>query len=587
MGVQHEDAFGDAEWPQRPWILAALLGALGLIISFLTDRPEGADYSWQAPAWRVGLAAFCAAGGLSCALSLRRDNAREAAAFSLAVGGVIGLLSWHYARIDDDWAALQFNIAASILACLIAVPLFQAGFHRLRSAVDYKRTHFYTWTDAISGALAIVFVGISWGVYMALSELFALIGIEALRDISRQFWFGWTFSALMFGAGLGVLRNQLKILGMLQRVVMLVAGILAVPMAFAIAVFIIAALFSGLDVLWEATDSATPLLLTMSAGSFILIHAIIRDDDEEMSQSRIQQYAAIVLAVGILPLSLFAAISSGLRIGQYGLSPERIWAMIVVSVAVASGVMLYWALLHSLKAKNMAVWPARLRYGNLRFAVCLCALALVLALPIFDFGAISARNQMARLESGAVKAEDFDYTAMRWDFGDAGREALAGLAKSKNAKIAQGAKDALAEKDRPYIYDRIKEPKSEQEKRLSNIRFETKDAKLRSAVEQYVRKRGYVCDELCFILEAGRDEDGGYDMVLVGGQNGTESWHFSIPKASYDGNLSYSDAFGAEAAVEVASEGNDELTENSKVEIRPYTGRQVFVDGKPVGEPFE
>ena len=78
-----------------------------------------------------------------------------------------------------------------------------------------------------------------------------------------------------------------------------------------------------------------------------------------------------------------------------------------------------------------------LRKANLNLAVGVSALALFLALPILDFGAISASNQLSRLKSGAVSAEDFDYYALRWDFGDAGREALAGLTESDNPEVAK------------------------------------------------------------------------------------------------------------------------------------------------------
>ena len=51
----------------------------------------------------------------------------------------------------------------------------------------------------------------------------------------------------------------------------------------------------------------------------------------------------------------------------------------------------------------------------------LYGLVRLLALPLVDFGGISARQQVARLNAGEVSAEDFDYAALRWEFGDAGR----------------------------------------------------------------------------------------------------------------------------------------------------------------------
>src|SRR3546814_19443208 len=71
-------------------------------------------------------------------------------------------------------------------------------------------------------------------------------------------------------------------------------------------------------------------------------------------------------------------------------------------------------------------------------------LAAFLALPVLDFGAISTRDQLARLESGAVKTEKFDWAALAFDFGPSGRKALAELARSPRADRAHPANWATA-----------------------------------------------------------------------------------------------------------------------------------------------
>ena len=83
-----------------------------------------------------------------------------------------------------------------------------------------------------------------------------------------------------------------------------------------------------------------------------------------------------------------------------------------------------------------------------KLAIGLALLALFLALPILDFGAISTRDQLARLKSGATPAEKFDWAAMAFDFGPSGRAALAELAKSPQKARANAAKSALAAKNR-------------------------------------------------------------------------------------------------------------------------------------------
>ena len=112
-------------------------------------------------------------------------------------------------------------------------------------------------------------------------------------------WFGWAFSGAAFGAALGVLRNQLKILGTLQAVAMTVLSILAVPLALGLVLFLVAMAISGPEVLWQATRSATPILLLCAAGAWVLANAILRDSDHEMSGNRVLRWSADPLSVRV------------------------------------------------------------------------------------------------------------------------------------------------------------------------------------------------------------------------------------------------------------------------------------------------
>src|SRR5690606_18466122 len=118
-------------------------------------------------------------------------------------------------------------------------------------------------------------------------------------------------------------------------------------------------------------------------------------------------------------------------------------------VALAFGLRFWLALARGRKAD----WPARLRTANFHLGLFVCGLALVLALPVLDFGAISTRNQLARLQSSAVPAEAFDYAALRWDFGEAGQRALERRADRGGPEVAEFAEAALAQTERIYRYD--------------------------------------------------------------------------------------------------------------------------------------
>lgn len=549
------------DWPLRPWLLAGIGSAAGLLIHLVTQG------SPHVP-WQMALAAFLFFGSIAAAFTIEQGHWKAPAIFALAVGVVMAGLAWRAVRYGEYLPDEQYGFAAGVLASALALPLFQAGLLKRRLATPYADIHYHGWTDAISGAGALAFTGLSWAVLAILSELFHLLKIDLLRDLMDQEWFGWTFSGLAFGAALGTLRNELKVLGTLQNVVMLVLSLLAVPLAAGLVIFLLATAVSGPQVLWEATRSATPVLLACAAGAFLLANAIVRNDDAAMSRSRVMQGAALVLAAVILPLAVFAAVSMGLRLGQHGLSPERLWGLAAIVVACICGVGCWAALLRGRKGG----WAARLRQSNFHLALGVCVMALLLALPILDFGAISTRSQVARLESGRVSAEEFDFAALRWDFGEPGRQALARLARGEG-EVAENARKAQAQTAR--VWRGPREEPDERAARIARLQFVGTDDALRKAVQDWLETESWRCASSCTAVDLGADGEGRKRVAFV---QGRVVEHYALQP---DGSL---------APFELREYAQPKQAEGApppKVELRPFSGRQIYVDGEPVGEPFE
>lgn len=558
-GVTSEDE--RADWPLRPWLLAGLLGLAGLLIHFITHENEDV-------AWRVALAAFVLFGALAAAFTLEQERWKAPSLFALAIGAVMAGLAWRAVQYGESLPDEQYGFAAGVVASALALPLFQADFHRRRLATPYSEIYGHVWTDAISAAGALAFTGLSWVVLAFLSELFRLLKIDFLHELMDHAWFGWTFSGLAAGAALGTLRNQLKVLATMRTVVLLVLSLLAVPLAVGLTVFLGATAVSGPQVLWDATRSATPLLLACAAGAWVLASVIARDADAAMSRSRVMHLAAIVLAAVVLPLAVFAAVSMGLRLNQYGLAPERLWGLVAIVVALVFGVALWVALVRGRKGG----WAAKLRQTNFHLGLFVCALALLLALPVLDFGAISTRNQIARLESGKVEPEDFDFDALRWDFGEPGQRALQRLAKA-GGEVAEGAREALARRER--VWPSLREDRTEREERVARLRFETDDAALRAGVEKWLEAEPWRCNVPCTALDLGVDGERRRHVALV--ETG-EVEHLAVQEGGSVARLQ---------PREFARPAAPSSSPTPKVEVRPWTGRQIYVDGKPVGEPFE
>ena len=550
------------EWPLRPWALAGLLAVAGLLIDFASggDGPDTKD------GWRAALTAFLFFGPMALAFTIERDRWKGPLAFAAVAGLVMAGLAWRAVTGGDIYAAPEYGFIAGIVATAIALPLFQSNFHRTRFDTPYPLVHGYAWSDAISAAGALVFTGASWLLLLVLSELFHLLKIDLLRDLMGESWFGWMWSGAAYGAALGVLRNEAKIIGTLQRVVMVVMSILGVPLAAGIALFLVAMIVSGPDVLWQATRSATPVLLLCAAGAWLLANAIVRDSDAETSRNRVLRVAALALTLAVFPLTVFAAVSLGTRIAQHGLSPERLWGLVAIAVATAYGFAWLVAVLREWKGGE---WRNRFRAANLHLAVVISAVALFLALPILDFGAISTRNQLGRLERGEVTAKTFDYDALRWDFGAAGRRALARLARSEDATISDMARLAAAQTQRTWRG--FGEPVFAEADEI-NVRLQPENPALRERLVDYLRINRWQCGDYCVAVDLGQQADGAHDVAVVMG-GGYQ--RVRIP------------ASGAAVQAPQVTPAAVPLTPKSTVEIRSIERRYIVVDGKPIGEPLD
>ena len=564
----------ETDWPLRPWLFAGLLALAGLAIHLLTDHANDSGP-------RIAAAAFIAFACGAFVFTAERGRLLAPAIFSIVTGLVVGGLTWRAVGAGNDLADSGYAVAAGVFACLLALPLFQADFLHRQLRADYKDIHYFVWTDAITGAGAFAFMGLAWLLIWLVASLLDLVGIP-LRDLIQKDWFAALFIGLTLGAGLGTLRNQLKIIGTLQSVVLLVLSILALPLAIAIAVFLGAVVVSGPSVLWNATDSATPVLLSIAIGAYVLANAVLRDRDADMVGGTVLKWSGYALALGILPLTVFAAISTGVRIDQHGLSPERLWALCSIIVAVAFGLAYFVDAVLGMRGS----WRDRLRASNLRLGLATALFALFLALPILNFGAISTSDQLARLKSGAISVEEFDFSALKWDFGAPGREALERMTKSDNSAIAETARQSQLKDSRPYRW--ADEPDGAEDQ---SITWQGGTAELQDRVEEYLIANRVSCpqDRACTAISAGELPDGERVVVL---SNRTFVQYYGVDA---DGQINQyyvrqgllKRADGRAVADEDEDEDENAAEGGSGLELRPFEGRQLFVDGEPVGDPFK
>ncbi len=324
-------------WPMRAVLLAALGAAFGLPFHALIEGLERGGAPGQAPA------AFLAVSGIVFALTLERARGLWSAGFAAASGLIAGFVAGWNGHPRDWGAGEGWQFFSALLAVAIAVPLFQAirdGGGRLPES---RLVHAHAWTNLILGAAAGAFVGATLLLTALLAELFHLIGIDLLRDLLDEGEFMIPLAGAAFGGAVGLLRDRDTVLLTLQKVARAVLSVLAPVLAVGLALFVAALPFTGLQPLWDQTEATTPILLACIVGAILLANAVIGNADEEAG-SRTLRAAAVALVLVMAPLAFVAALSTSKRIGQYGLTPDRLWACVFVLAAASFALAYLYAL---------------------------------------------------------------------------------------------------------------------------------------------------------------------------------------------------------------------------------------------------
>ena len=548
--------------------MASVGAAGGLIVHLLTDGQPG--YNQTFPAWKQAATAFTVVATIAFLLTVELRRWTWSIGFAIGWAAVIAMVGWFTAQYNLNGEIMEFPFLSGILAVLIAAPLFQTVRDEGAWRWPYARLHRHAWTDAVIGAASLAFTGITFLLAWLIASLFDVIGIDAIKELLQEEWFGWMLAGFAFGGALGLLRERDALVATLQKLVMVVLSVLAPVLAVALAAFILSLPFTGLKGLWESDVPATPMLLLSGAGAILLVNAVIGDGRGERVTNIWLQRAALLLLVCTLPLSILAGLSMGERINQYGWTPERIWGVIAVAIAIAYGTVAWWAVY-----KGRKDFDEPLRPLQTRLAIGLCGLALFLALPILDFGAISASSQLARLNDGKVKPAEFDWTAMAFDFGPAGRRALERIASAGPAERSRLARAALNTKDR-YRVEAAAANVRDQASIDRRVRLLSPDIEMTPLIRR--RLAGF----------GGCTEDSPCPVVRIDAHRLLVVWQ-SADKSTVANVV---DLARDPQDIDAGAEGRNlmpkiEDLQNAKIEIRTVERRQAFIDGNPAGDPFE
>jgi hypothetical protein len=386
-------------------VLAELSATLLLLLH------DGIDRQWTGfaePSTRLLLYTLAIAPPLMLALAIQRVGER----FSyIAIGLVVVVLAGIAVHtgsdcLPDRWGCRAVSTpywTSLTVALFVLLPFLQAwrdAGTRLPIRLPYRDLYHHAWDNGLALAGTAAFVGAAWAVLWLWGALFALIGIDAFRNLFDQPRFVYPVTGLITGFGLLMSRAQKGALRAVLRLCLSLARALLPLVMLLSLLFLAMVTLQGPEALWQ-TRRAASLLLWLVLFGVVLANGVYQDGGAE---ARYPRWLRSFVSAGLLSLPAHAALAIwaiSLRVDQYGWTPDRLTAALVAAILTLHALLLAWAALPTRDGR----WLGRLSVGNPLLAGVVVVLLLISQSPLLDFRAITVDSQLERLARGEFRLE--------------------------------------------------------------------------------------------------------------------------------------------------------------------------------------
>lgn len=504
--------------------LIAISALQGLVLWCLYSAAKRAVWPVTEPAWFHGLLAPAILVPPLIYLVLGLATSRRIAGLAAGASALLFALGWHFgARVLGDSQASPENPYAFalpvIVLCFHALPFVQSAFVTGRIRPEYPRLFEFAWRNALLVALALVFTGVLWLLFLLWAQLFDMIGIRFFGRVFRDSRFAIPVTSVAFAVGIGLAGSVERLQDALRQHLLGLFKWLAI-LAFVILTLFTIALIGKSPELFASgrrVISAT-WLLWLLVFCVYLLNAAYQDGSADRPYPRaigaFLRHAMPLLVV----VALLALYALGVRVGAYGLTVARIWALLVAVLALIYAAGYTWA------AFRRGPWMAGMGQVNIVAALVLIGALLLMLTPVLSPYRFAAGSQEARALASASPAaakplNQDAFWALRFDTGRYGTERLARLAQLENHPDAAAIRDRAREMQQRKRRYAGTDPLSQQE--LALIAYpegRTLSPSLRAAMVSASRLQGSgdCVQETggCPVLFVDLDEDGRDEAVL-------------------------------------------------------------------------
>jgi Domain of unknown function (DUF4153) len=416
--------------------------------------------------WLTGLYALALFIPISVQLLARYAHFKVLWRFIAALAAAFFYFGWHFGAhvlggpsvftADQGWV-FELVLLLGIL-WLIVLPFVQSRLTTGQWASDYSALFTHAWHNKLMLAEAVLFTGLFWLLLFLWQMLFHLLKIDYFRELFKEPVFFYPVTALIFGCALHLIGSITQLTSVVLEQLLNVLKWLATLAGVILTLFTAALLLSlpGLFFTGEKAIGAT-WLLWLLAVMVLFLNAAYRDGRVHEPYPK---WIALVLRA-VVPLMVIIALTALyaliVRARHYGLTVERVWALVV------AGAGLLYSVGYSMAAFRKGAWLGAISRVNIIVAIVLIVVMAAAMTPLLSPFRLAANSQFRLVQERGPKAVDesrdrnsYGRTSplhyLRFDAGEYGRARLKELAESYAGPDAENvrrlANAVLAQKTR-------------------------------------------------------------------------------------------------------------------------------------------
>ncbi len=350
-----------------------------------------------------------------------------------------------FATLGGDEANLTpfpavFWMATRGLAAYLMVTLAKAS-QESGFPPAYPPVFFHGVTIPLIAGGAKVFAALALVLIFAWARLLKELDVNFFNRLFQEPWFILPFLGAIGGLSIALMRGLQSLLGALRFVVLLLARILMIITAvFTVTLLIVFAL-KGVGIVFDRPYPGAWMMGLALLG--MLIFNGVYQNGEGGPPPLWLRIPTIVTLIGFPVYALLAFYAFSLRIEDYGLTPPRIAGLAVNALIAAYSVVCIASVVTEANWRGKK-WMPLVGPLNTAMAALWVAVLIVLASPLINPWAISAKSQYALLANGRIAAADFDFGYLRFQLGVYGEKALDKLLTLENHPEAPAIRDGVA-----------------------------------------------------------------------------------------------------------------------------------------------